>query len=232
MTPADLDALLRQTLADHKLSGSEKQLLTGFALNQIDSDQDRAVARSRAFAVAREATTDEGARRVLVWLEESLKALSPVGGGGPATSPAIAPAAAYFSPGEACLRAIVGHFAAARTSADVCVFTITDDRITRALLDAHRRGVKIRVVTDNEKALDAGSDVEQIERAGVPLKVDRTPFHMHHKFAIFDGGRLLNGSYNWTRGAANDNEENVIDTGDPRLVAAFRRHFDELWAAL
>ena len=27
--------------------------------------------------------------------------------------------------------------------------------------------------------------------------------HMHHKFAIFDGERLINGSYNWTRGAAN-----------------------------
>ena len=60
----------------------------------------------------------------------------------------------------------------------------------------------------------------------MPVKVDRTPFHMHHKFAIFDGARLLNGSYNWTRGAANDNEENLIDTGDPRLLAAFRRQFE------
>ena len=229
MSPAEFDALLRQTFADHKLSGSEQQLLTGFALKQIDSDQDRAVARSRAFAVAREAARDDESRRVLAWLEGVLKAVDGVAA---LTRPAAdaAPDEAFFSPGETCLRQILNRFAAAKRTADVCVFTITDDRITRSLLDAHRRGVKVRVLTDNEKAFDAGSDVEQIERAGVPLKVDRTPYHMHHKFAIFDGVRLLNGSYNWTRGAANDNEENVVDTGDPRLIAVFQRKFDELWA--
>ena len=120
----------------------------------------------------------------------------------------------------------------ARQTADVCVFTVTDDRITRVLIDAQRRGVAVRLITDNDKSHDLGSDVEQIAAAGVAVKVDRTPFHMHHKYAIFDGVRLLNGSYNWTRGAANDNEENLIDTGDPRLLEAFRRHFEMLWEKL
>jgi mitochondrial cardiolipin hydrolase len=53
--------------------------------------------------------------------------------------------------------------------------------------------------------------------------------HMHHKFAIFDGERLLNGSYNWTRGAANTNFENLVDTGDPELIAAFAEEFKRLW---
>jgi phosphatidylserine/phosphatidylglycerophosphate/cardiolipin synthase-like enzyme len=230
MNPADLDALLRQSLADHKLSGSERQALTGFALSHIDSDQDRAVARSRAFEVARQAATDDTARRVFSWLEDVLRAVAPAQGGLP--NPAAAPSEACFSPGEGCLRMIVSRFATTRQSADVCVFTVTDDRITRAILDAHRRGVAVRLITDNDKAHDLGSDVQQIAAAGVALKVDRTPFHMHHKYAIFDGARLLNGSYNWTRGAANDNEENLIDTGDPRLLEAFRRHFEALWGVL
>jgi phosphatidylserine/phosphatidylglycerophosphate/cardiolipin synthase-like enzyme len=230
MNPADLDALLRQSLADHKLSGSEKQALTGFTLSHIDSDQDRAVARSRAFDVARQAATDDEARRVLSWLEDVLKVVAPSGSGPP--NPATAPSEACFSPGEGCLRMIASRFSTARRSADLCVFTVTDDRITRAILDAHRRGVAVRLITDNEKAFDTGSDVQQIAAAGVAVKVDRTPFHMHHKYAIFDGARLLNGSYNWTRGAANDNEENLIDTGDPRLLEAFRRHFEALWEKL
>lgn len=142
------------------------------------------------------------------------------------------PSAAFFSPGPACLGQIVHRFLAARRSADVCVFTITDDRITRAILDAHRRGVAVRIITDNEKAYDPGSDVDRLRAAGVAVKVDATPFHMHHKFAVFDRARLVNGSYNWTRGAAENNEENLIDTGDPALVAAFLRHFEELWAKL
>jgi phosphatidylserine/phosphatidylglycerophosphate/cardiolipin synthase-like enzyme len=227
MNPADLDSLLRQSLADFKLSGSERQALTGFALEHLDSEQDRTVARSRAFAAAREAV-GEDARGVLAWLEDVLKVLSPPRGG-PAGSAA---SEAFFSPGEDCLRQIIHRFASARRSADLCVFTITDDRITRALLDAHRRGVQLRLITDNEKAFDAGSDITRIQSAGVPTRVDRTPYHMHHKYALFDGERLLSGSYNWTRGAANDNEENVIDTGDPRLVAVFRQHFEQLWGRL
>jgi mitochondrial cardiolipin hydrolase len=114
----------------------------------------------------------------------------------------------------------------------VCVFTITDDRLADALLAAHRRGVAIRVLTDNDKAHDLGSDIERIAAAGVAVRIDRTPFHMHHKYAIFDGRRLLNGSYNWTRGAARDNQENVVVTDDPALVARFAAAFEALWGQL
>ena len=139
---------------------------------------------------------------------------------------------AYFSPGPGCLGCIVEHFRAARRSVDVCVFTITDDRVAGTMLETHRRGVRIRIVTDNDKAGDLGSDIERLEAAGITTKIDRTPYHMHHKFAIFDGTRLVNGSYNWTRGAAEQNAENLIDTGDAEVVAAFQRQFDALWAKL
>jgi len=55
---------------------------------------------------------------------------------------------------------------------------------------------------------------------------------MHHKFAIFDENRLLTGSYNWTRGAARDNEENLIVTGESRLLSAYAATFARLWSSL
>jgi len=228
MNPAELDAILQQTLADHKLSGSEKQALSAYVQKFVTTDVHRGTARARAFEIARDAASNDEARRVLTWLEDVVKVLTPVVGG-PVPQ---AGSEAFFSPGEACLGQIVHRFSAARRTVDVCVFTITDDRVTRSLLEAHRRGVAIRLITDNEKAFDLGSDIERITVAGVPVKVDRTPFHMHHKFAIFDEARLLNGSYNWTRGAAESNEENLIDSADPKLLTAFRRHFDQLWDKL
>lgn len=146
--------------------------------------------------------------------------------------PPVAPAAAFFSPGLACLQQIVHRFATARQVVDICVFTITDDRITRAILDAHRRGVALRIITDNDKAYDLGSDIARLQEVGVPVKIDQTPAHMHHKFAIFDRARLVNGSYNWTRSATEVNAENVIDTGDPTLVAAFAAEFQRMWNSL
>lgn len=138
----------------------------------------------------------------------------------------------HFSPGDECLFAICRHIESAERSVDACVFTITDDRIATRLLDAHRRGVRVRIITDNDKAYDDGSDVHRLARAGIEVRVDQTPFHMHHKFALFDDRRMLTGSYNWTRGAARDNQENVIASDDPRLLRPFGREFATLWEKL
>jgi phosphatidylserine/phosphatidylglycerophosphate/cardiolipin synthase-like enzyme len=227
MNPAELDALLRQFLVDRKLSEPERKVLAGWVKAHVTTDQQRNAARNRVFETARQAVADPHAAAVIDFVEDVLKVLLPMG----ATAGA-APDEAFFSPGEACLQRIIARLTNARRTADICVFTITDDRISSAILAAHKRGVRVRIVTDNEKAYDAGSDVPKFRAAGIPLKVDETPFHMHHKFAIFDATRLVNGSYNWTRSAAEQNEENVTDTGDPGLVAAFQREFDALWAKL
>jgi mitochondrial cardiolipin hydrolase len=144
----------------------------------------------------------------------------------------VAPSEAFFSPGDACRHRIVHRFNVARRSVDVCVFTITDDRITRVILDAHRRGVAIRLISDNEKTHDPGSDIAEFRRVGIDVRIDETEHHMHHKFAIFDGTRLINGSYNWTRSASEFNEENLVDTGDTVLLRAFQAEFDALWQRL
>lgn len=231
MNAAELDALLRQFLVDHKLSDAEKKALAKWVEANITSEQKRGVARSRVFDAARNAVADPNAVQVIDFLEDVLKVLLPMGGNATVAA-STAPDEAFFSPGDACLGRIVSRLNAARRSADICVFTITDDRIANAILAAHKRGVKVRIITDNDKAFDEGSDVPRLQAAGIPLLVDQTPFHMHHKFAIIDRTRLLNGSYNWTRSAAANNEENVADTGDLALLASYQREFDSLWEKL
>jgi phosphatidylserine/phosphatidylglycerophosphate/cardiolipin synthase-like enzyme len=41
--------------------------------------------------------------------------------------------------------------------------------------------------------------------------------------------RLVNGSYNWTRGAANINYENLVDSADAGMVQRFSAEFNRLW---
>lgn len=236
MNPADFEQFLQQSLADRKVSGGERQALADWLADNAKTDQQKGVVRHAAFDIARGAVSDPDAVRVIAWLEDILKVVCPVQ---TATPPAVGAVAshAYFSPGEACLAQIVNLFGQARRTADVCVFTITDDRICRAILDAHRRGVVVRVISDNEKCHDAGSDIHKLKAAGIRVKLDDShgpadhglTGHMHHKFALFDGVRLLNGSYNWTRGAADVNYENITDTTDPKLVAAFAAEFKRLW---
>ena len=115
---------------------------------------------------------------------------------------------------------------------DICVFTITDNRIADAIEKAHRRRVQIRVISDDDKSMDAGSDIDRLERSGIAVRMDRSEHHMHHKFAIFDGRTLLNGSYNWTRGADQKNRENFLVTDEPALVDPYVRAFLAMWEEL
>jgi phosphatidylserine/phosphatidylglycerophosphate/cardiolipin synthase-like enzyme len=130
------------------------------------------------------------------------------------------------------LSSILGELGRTRKTADICVFTITDDRISSAIVAAHQRRVAVRIITDNDKQHDFGSDIERLRGAGIALKVDATEHHMHHKFALLDGVTLLNGSYNWTRSAATFNEENLIVTSDSALVASFANQFEAMWRQL
>ncbi|MGV3586026.1 MAG: phospholipase D-like domain-containing protein [Adhaeribacter sp.] len=139
---------------------------------------------------------------------------------------------AYFSPGETCLNAIISGINKAQRSLKICVFTISDDRITRAILQAHRKGIQVKILTDNEKLFDKGSDIRELAQVGVPVRIDNSPNHMHHKFAILDDKTVLTGSYNWTRSAALYNHENLITSGDTNLVKDFGHEFDRLWAEM
>jgi len=221
---AEWDRMLRQTLEDNRLSNSERQALKARLRDAALDDRARAVLRSRVFEIAREKLEDDRIAPVVDWIEEVSKLLLPFSG--EHADPFVE---AHFSPGEGCVRRIRGLLESAKRAVDICVYSITDDRIAQSVIDIHRKKIAVRVITDDEKARDLGSDVIQFAHAGIPVLVDDSPFFMHHKFAIFDDDVLLTGSYNWTRGAADNNQENLILTNDRRLVTAFRGEFDRLW---
>ena len=135
----------------------------------------------------------------------------------------------YFSPGDDCVNHIIELIESAISELAICVFTISDDRITRAIVEAMKNGIAVRIISDNFKMEDTGSDIEDLSRAGIPVKLDTTENHMHHKFCIVDKKIVLTGSYNWTRSAALYNQENVISTDDEFVVEKFVSEFEKLW---
>lgn len=226
MDQQSLINLLKHSLADQKLSREERQKLRdGSAYLRPD---EVSALRSEAFKLLQEGIDDERLLAKLRWLEDVIKAVTPSELGA-ATAHV---ASAWFSPNQNCPAKIRELIATARRKIDICVFTITDDRLTAAVIDAHRSGVAVRIITDNDKAADLGSDADRLRSAGVGLRIDRTQFHMHHKYAIFDSKILLNGSYNWTRGAAEQNEENFLLLSHPPLIDRYAREFQTLWDSL
>ncbi|MEZ6065912.1 MAG: phospholipase D-like domain-containing protein [Planctomycetaceae bacterium] len=226
MTTDELTTLLRATLDDLKLSRSERQAISAVLADVQPTSADLGRYRAVAFDLARGAVAGSHSPRVLLdWLEEVIRVLQP-----PASNDQAAERPeVWFSPGDDCRNRIIGLLRQARSSVNLCVFTITDDLISNAILDTHRRGVRLRIMSDNDKASDLGSDLLKFERAGIPVRFDRGQHHMHHKFAIFDDEAVVTGSYNWTVGAALDNEEHIVVLHDTELVARFLSEFEKLW---
>lgn len=218
----ELERLLYLSIEDHSLDTNEKHQFRVLTEN-VSLEKIRFM-RNKAFHLVRE-QLQHGADigRLLKWLEQLLKALD--------ANTSESRARVCFSPGEQCLVGIIDVLHGAKVSVDICVFTISDDRITTAIRNAHERGVAVRIISDNDKSNDRGSDIDLLQQAGLAVKLDRSPNHMHHKFAIVDDKTLLNGSFNWTRSASEYNEENIVIVDDPHQVAAFSERFEALWLA-
>ncbi len=218
-----LKKILSDSLADFKLDQDEKYEFK--ALSKTIDDEQRRYLRNRAFDLSRPYIEKGGSDgvKVLNWLERVIKAIQ-------VTAHVSIKPSAYFSPGDTCRNKIISLVNNARHKIEICVFTISDNTITQSILEAHRRGILVTIITDNDKANDKGSDVNRLSEEGVMVIFDHSPHHMHHKFAIFDEKQLLNGSFNWTRSASTVNEENIVVTSEPVLLSEFSQKFSELHA--
>ncbi len=223
MQHEQIDELLKRTLSDFRLSRGEKRIIAGLAEESERAGLDMDFLRHRAFALAREELRNPEAKQIVEWIEDVVKVLRPKPPKEP-PRPRV-----YFSPGDECLNAIRGLLERAKKTVDICVFTITDDRISDEIQETAGRGVAVRIITDDDKALDAGSDISRLKSRGIPVRCDRSQYHMHHKFAVIDRETVLTGSYNWTRGAADRNEENLVVHQDSRLAGEFMVEFERLW---
>jgi len=220
---------LKQSLNDDFLSKPERKTLESVLRNQALDKNQLNFLRSKVFELANEKLSDKNYRFIVEWIRDVSNTIinHPQNG---LPKPEISES--FFSPGETCRNMIIQQLNEARKQLKICVFTISDDAITESILRAHKRGINIMVITDNDKSLDLGSDIEQISRAGITVKMDHTTDHMHHKFMIVDGITLLTGSYNWTRSAARYNHENIVLTKDVGVVKSFLGEFEKLWKVM
>ncbi len=224
-----LDAIL-STLDDHRVSRSERKALAALVDDSDPSEHDREVLEARLFEEVGERMRDAGDRQLLHGLRVVLGQLRRRRSRDEAGD--RRPTRVWFGPEDPMAETLCTLIHGVQDTLDVAVFTITDDRVTTALLQAHARGVSVRILTDDDKSGDRGSDIDRLTRAGVPTYLDHSPHHFHHKFAVFDGRSVLTGSYNWTRGAARSNRENFMLTWEPEAVTGYAENFERLWSEL
>lgn len=130
---------------------------------------------------------------------------------------------------------LIARITAAHSRIDVAAFEFDLDSVAEALLDAHRRGVEVRWVTDDEYGL--GHDNEpghgqfgRLAAAGIPVRSDAGTALMHNKFWIFDNQTVWTGSTNITFNGTQRNNNNVLIFDSAAVAEIYTREFEEMWA--
>lgn len=113
---------------------------------------------------------------------------------------------------------------------DIAIFALTNDCIGAAITEVFSRGIKVRIIADDECAKFAGGEIYKLAALGIPTKTDNSVrFHMHHKFAVLDNSVVMTGSFNWTTQAVKFNQENILFYECPEIASQYTEAYNKLW---
>ena len=136
----------------------------------------------------------------------------------------------HFFPNQDNEVLVVNMLRTCRKTLDIAIFTLTNDKIFNGIEEAFKRGVKIRIIADDECCKMLGSDVVRCSALGIDTKTDsNAKAHMHHKFAVIDNSVIVTGSFNWTVQAVKMNQENILFYENRELANQYTQEFNRLW---
>lgn len=138
---------------------------------------------------------------------------------------------------------IVTRINNAQYSIDACLYNLSGSvgaTIASALVNAKNRGVKVRVIYENE---NSNAPFTTLSNAGIPVINDTYDGGggaglMHNKFYVFDyrGGSPENiwiwgGSWNPTDPGTTQDHQNSIEIQDVALAGAYTMEFNQMWGS-
>ena len=135
-----------------------------------------------------------------------------------------------FSPNGQGLNLIVGAIESSQESILVAAYSFTSKPIATALLDAHKRGVRVQVVADAKGNSGKYTAVTFLANQGVPVRLNSRYAILHDKFMVFDGRHVQTGSFNYSAAAQGKNAENVLLLRNvPELAGKYTAEWGVLW---
>jgi len=135
----------------------------------------------------------------------------------------------YFSPKGGCEGQILYWISRANTSIHILMYSFTLDSISDELIEAHRRGIDVKVVFEKQQITEY-SEYQKLKAAGVAVRNDTNSDLMHDKIMIIDNAIVLTGSFNWSSAGENENNENLIVIRRMDIADLYEQEFSKIWS--
>ncbi|HID19237.1 TPA: DUF1669 domain-containing protein [Candidatus Bathyarchaeota archaeon] len=136
----------------------------------------------------------------------------------------------YFAPEDGVEAQIIEEIEKAERNVYFATFTFTSKPIAKALIEKARQGVTVKGIYESFQAGGRYSTYSLLKVSGIEVIKDRNPAVMHHKFFVIDSETVITGSFNPTKHANVDNDENIVIIHNPQVAQQFTAEFERLWA--
>ncbi|ECY1402312.1 phospholipase D family protein [Salmonella enterica] len=144
---------------------------------------------------------------------------------------------AGFSPEGTAQQVVLNTINQSRQSVRMMAYSFTSPEVVKALINAKKRGVDVRVVIDEkgntcEKCKASKSAMNLLVNADIPLRTVSKYKIMHDKVIITDRANVETGSFNFSSAANKSNSENAILIQDvPELAQQYLQYWQSRWQA-
>lgn len=133
----------------------------------------------------------------------------------------LPPVQIYFSPKGGCTEAIVKEINTAKKTILLQAYSFTSAPIAKAIVDAHKRGVDVRVLLDKSQRTEKYSSADFVQHAGIAVWIDAKHAIAHNKIIILDDETTITGSFNFTKNAEENNAENLLIIRDKAIAEKY-----------
>jgi len=140
------------------------------------------------------------------------------------TNPSSPSAASYRGGPDEALSAAIDQ---ARISVDMAVYDLNLWSIRDALINAHRRGLGVRVVTESDNMDE--QEVLELKDAGIDVLGDQHESLMHDKFVVIDRLDVWTGSMNFTTGGGYLDNNDLIRLRSLKLAEDYTHEFEQMF---
>ena len=138
-----------------------------------------------------------------------------------------APIQIFFSPKGGCTEAIINKIDQAKTEILVQAYSFTSAPIAKALVDAHKRGVKVQTILDKSQRSEKYTSATFLKNAGIPTFIDAKHAIAHNKIMIIDRETVVTGSFNFTKAAEEKNAENLLIIKDKAMAKVYIENWEK-----
>ena len=132
-----------------------------------------------------------------------------------------------FSPKGGCTEAIVKELGRAKRLVLVQAYSLTSAPISKALLDAHRYGVKVEILLDKSQKTDRLSSADVLAGGGIPIKTDPAHAAARNEVIIIDAEIVITGSFPYTKTAEEQNAENLLIIRNRAVAETYIKNYME-----